>query len=92
MMTRRRFLSSTAIVGLAALVPGLASAFSLESADAQGARLYLTACGSQDTETHRRLVADLRAELSDKSEAEIEAAIAATRCPVCGCAIVASAE
>jgi hypothetical protein len=92
MMTRRRFLSSTAIVGLAAFVPGLASAFSVEPADVQSARLYLTACGNQDAETHRRLAADLRAELEGKSEAEIEEAIAAARCPVCGCALLTTAE
>lgn len=91
MMTRRRFLDTTAIAGFAALVPGLASAFSFEPADAEGARLYLTACGNQDAARHRRLVADLRAELGEKSEAEIEAAIASTRCPVCGCALATPA-
>jgi hypothetical protein len=92
MMTRRRFLASTAIAGLAALVPGLAAAFSIEPADAETARLYLTACGSADAETHRRLVADLRLQLEGKSDAEIEAEIAKATCPLCGCAMVAAPE
>jgi hypothetical protein len=87
MLTRRRFLASTAVIGLAALVPGLARAFSLETADPETERLYVTACGSQDAETHRRRIAELRQELAGKSEAEIEAAIAVATCPVCGCGL-----
>jgi hypothetical protein len=87
MLTRRRFLASTAVIGLVALVPGLARAFSLETADPDAERLYLTACGGQDAETHRRIVAELRQELAGKSEAEVEAAIAAATCPVCGCGV-----
>jgi hypothetical protein len=92
MMTRRRFLASTALVGVAALVPGLAAAFSIEQADAETARLYLSACGNGDAETHRRIVAELRRQLEGRSETEIEAEIAKARCPVCGCAPLAAAD
>jgi hypothetical protein len=95
MITRRQLLSTTilASTGAAALVAGtrLAHALSIETMNPGTQRLYLSACSAKDGTYHRQLVAEVRERLQNKvSEAEIEAAIAASTCPVCGCPITAS--
>ena len=95
LLTRRQLLSSTILagVGAAALVActRVAHALSLETMNAETQRVYLSACSTRDGTYHRQLVAEVREKLQNKvSEAQIEAAIAATTCPVCGCPITAS--
>jgi hypothetical protein len=95
MITRRRLLSTTilACTGAAALIAStrLARALSLETMNSETQRVYLSACGSRDGTYHRQLVAEVREKLQNTvTEAQIEAAIAATACPVCGCPITAS--
>jgi hypothetical protein len=94
-VTRRQLLSTTilACTGAAALLAGTrrAGALSLETMNSETQRVYLSACGSRDGSYHRQLVAEVREKLQNKfTEAQIEAAIAATTCPVCGCPIAAS--
>jgi len=95
LLTRRQLLSSTILagVGAAALIActRVAHALSLDTMNAETQRIYLSACSSRDGTYHRQLVAEVRERLQNKvSEAQIEAAIAATTCPVCGCPITAS--
>ena len=95
MITRRRLLSTTILAfgGAAALVVGTrtAGALSIETMNPETRRLYLSACSARDGDYHRQLVAEVRETLQNRaSEAEIEAAIAAATCPVCGCPISAS--
>ena len=94
-VTRRQLLSTTilACTGAAALIAStrLARALSLETMNSETQRIYLSACSTRDGTYHRQLVAEVRERLQNKvSEAQIEAAIAATTCPVCGCPITAS--
>ena len=94
-VTRRQLLSTTilACTGAATLLAGTrrAGALSLETMNSETQRVYLSACGSRDGSYHRQLVAEVREKLQNKfTEAQIEAAIAATTCPVCGCPITAS--
>jgi hypothetical protein len=89
--SRRRFLTTTALTGLgagAALVAGgPAAAFTQKPMDAETYKLYANACGgSEATAYHQQLLTDAKAQLpSGISEAEIQAAIAALTCPICGC-------
>jgi hypothetical protein len=83
-MNRRRFLATTTLAGLAPLT---ARAFSIVEADAEATKLYLSACAGGDVDRHRALVAEIRATMNDRSEEEIADAIAAARCPLCGCRI-----
>ena len=81
-MNRRRFLATTALAGL---LPAAARGFSIVEADAEGKRLYLSACRQNEADRHRRLVEELRAQLTTVDEDEIAKALAAARCPTCGC-------
>jgi hypothetical protein len=95
MITRRHLLSTTFLAcgGVAALLAGIrpTRALSLETMNPETRRLYLGACSARDGAYHRQLVAEVRRTLQNRaSEAEIEAAIAAATCPVCGCPITAS--
>jgi hypothetical protein len=94
-MTRRRFLSTSALAGGGTLAVVLmhraAWAFSVMPANAEARRLYLEACSTKDGVYHRELVAEVKARLQGSAtDEQIEAAIAATTCPVCGCPITAS--
>jgi hypothetical protein len=94
-VTRRQLLSTTilACTGAVALIAGtrLARALSLETMNSETQRIYLSACSTRDGTYHRQLVTEVRERLQNKvSEAQIEAAIVATTCPVCGCPITAS--
>ena len=87
--SRRRFLMSATVVGGAGLtlfVASRASALSLEQGNAETQALYLGHC-SANNQYHAELVAELTAKLQGHTQAEIEAALAVARCPICGCPI-----
>ncbi|HXP74520.1 MAG TPA: twin-arginine translocation signal domain-containing protein [Stellaceae bacterium] len=90
-VSRRRFLSTTALAGASAgavLLSGKsAAAFTEKPMDAETHKLYANACGGPEaTAYHQQLLTDAKAQLpSGISDAEIEAAMAALTCPVCGC-------
>lgn len=90
-VSRRRFLSSSALTGFgagAALLAGKpAAAFTQKQMDAETHKLYANACsGEQARAYHQQLLVEAKAQLpSGISETEVEAAIAALTCPVCGC-------
>ena len=93
-LTRRRFLSTTGLAGAgagAALLTGkAASAFTQKPMDAETHKLYANACGGPDAKAyHQQILAEAEAQLpSGISDAEIETAMAALTCPVCGCRLV----
>ena len=93
-LSRRRFLSTTALAGVGAgavLLAGKpAAAFTQKPMDAETHKLYANACGGPDaTAYHQQLLAEAKAQLpSNISDAEIEAAIAALTCPICGCRLL----
>jgi hypothetical protein len=93
-LSRRRFLSTTALVGAgagAALLAGQpAAAFTQKPMDAETHKLYANACGGPDAKAyHQQILAEAKAQLpSGISDAEIETAMAALTCPVCGCRLV----
>jgi hypothetical protein len=90
-VSRRRSLSITGLAGLgagAALLSGKrASAFTQKPMDAETHKLYANACGGLEAKAyHQELLAEVKAQMpSGISDAEIEAAIAALTCPICGC-------
>jgi hypothetical protein len=94
LMTRRRLLSTTAFAGFGAAAAAstrAASALSMTAASADEQKLYLQACSAKDGTYHRELVAEVKARLQGQAtDQQIEAAIAATTCPICGCPIAAS--
>jgi hypothetical protein len=93
LMTRRGFLASTALTGgLAALAaPRGAAAFSTTKGSVEAQQLYLQRCNAADGTYHHQLVADIKAQLQGQAtDQQIETAIAAAVCPVCGCPIAAS--
>ena len=63
-----------------------AFALSLERDNADAESLYFGHC-SANNQYHAELVAELTAKLQGHTQAEIEAALAAARCPICGCPI-----
>jgi hypothetical protein len=88
-MSRRGFLMSATAIGGAAmmfLAARRAFALSLEEADAQAAKLYAGHCSANNA-YHAELVAELTAKLQGHTQSEIEAALSAVRCPICGCPI-----
>lgn len=93
-LSRRRFLSTTALAGAgagAALLAGKpAAAFTQKTMDAETHKLYASACGGPDaTAYHQELLAEAKAKLpSGISDAQIEAAMAALTCPICGCRLI----
>jgi hypothetical protein len=87
--SRRRFLMSATVIGgagVAVLAASRAFAFSLEQGNAETVSLYAGHC-SADNQYHAELVAELTAKLEGHTPAEIEAALVAFRCPICGCPI-----
>ena len=90
---RRRFLASTALAGLGLVVGARAArAFTEQPMNVAVHKAYLNACTGAADPYHAQLVQQAEAELKGQmSEAEIQKAIAAMRCPICGCSIVASA-
>lgn len=88
-MSRRRFLLSATMIGgagLFLLAAPRAFAFSIEEGNAEAEKLYFGHC-SASNQYHAELVAELTAKLQGHSQSEIEAAITAFRCPICGCPI-----
>jgi len=90
-VSRRRFLSSTALGGFgagAALLAGKsAAAFTEKPMDAETHKLYANACGGPDAKAyHQQLLVEAKAQLPSRTtDAQIEAAIATLTCPICGC-------
>ena len=92
-LTRRRFLSTTGLAGAgagAALLTGkAAAAFTQKPMDAETHKLYANACGGGASAYHQQLLTEARAQLpSGITDAEIETAMAALTCPVCGCRLI----
>jgi hypothetical protein len=89
--SRRRFLSTTALAGAGAgalLLAGKeAAAFAVKPMDAETHKLYANACGGADARAyHQQLLVEAKAQLpSSTSDTDIEAAMAALTCPICGC-------
>jgi len=81
-------MSATVIggAGLVLLAARRAFAFSIEEGSAEANALYIGHC-SANNQYHAELVAELEARLQGHSRAEIEAAVNAFRCPICGCPI-----
>jgi hypothetical protein len=71
---------------LAVSATSRAFAFSLEQGNAETASLYAGHC-SANNQYHAELAAELTAKLKGHTPAEIEAALVAFRCPICGCPI-----
>ena len=90
---RRRFLSSTALGGLGLLIGAPAArAFTEQPMNAATHKLYTDRCKLATDGYHEQLAAEARARLGTTlSEAQIETALAALRCPICGCPIVTAA-
>lgn len=83
---RRRFLALSAAVGAVALTSVKAMAFSLDTGNAEAEKLYLSACTAQNS-YHQQLLAEVTAKLSGKPQQEIDATVAALKCPFCGCPV-----
>ena len=90
---RRRFLAGTALAGLG-LAAGArtAFAFSQQPMTAAQHKAYMNACADAADPYHAQLVQQATAELKDRmNAAQIDQAVAAMRCPICGCPLVAAA-
>jgi hypothetical protein len=89
---RRRFLSSTALGGAGLLFGATAArAFSEQPMNAATHKLYADRCRLANDGYHEQLAAAERARLgAGLSEAQVEVALAALRCPICGCPVVAA--
>ncbi|MFO1057652.1 MAG: hypothetical protein U1E53_11875 [Dongiaceae bacterium] len=89
-IARRRLIAGgTALAGLGALAltPGRAAAWSSGPADVATERLYRSACTRNAD--HGRLAEQVRARLAGTmTPAAIDGALAAMRCPVCGCPLL----
>jgi hypothetical protein len=81
-------MSATTIVGAAAATLAATRAFglSLEEPNAETEALILNSCTARN-QYHAQLLAELESKLSGQPLAEVQAAIAAATCPVCGCPI-----
>ncbi len=90
--TRRRFLASAAFTGLGVLAGARAAgAFSQQPMTAAEHKAYRNACSGGGDPYHAQLVQQAEAEFGGRmTAAEIEQAVAAMRCPVCGCPLVAA--
>jgi hypothetical protein len=90
-LSRRRFLLSTAMLGVAGATVGAskALALSVESMNPETEALYLSACQVPGAPSayHQQLIADIMAALQGKPQTEIDARLSAATCPLCGCPI-----
>jgi len=86
-VSRRRFLATTALAGGSLLMAGTAGAFTVQPMDAETHKLYANACGGSEAKAyHQELLLEAKAKLpAGTSEQDIETALAALTCPVCGC-------
>ena len=95
---RRRFLASTACAGAMVLAgAGPARAFRIQPMDADTARSLGAACGgsADDHARRRRLLAEANALLPEGERlppATLDAILARTACPVCGCPLGSPAD
>jgi hypothetical protein len=89
---RRRFLASTALTGIGLVAAARTGhAFSRQPMNVEEHKAYQNACTGAADPYHAQLVAEAQAELDGRmSAAEIEQAVAALRCPICGCALSAA--
>jgi hypothetical protein len=89
---RRRFLSSTALGGFGLLAGARAAwAFTEQPMNAATHKLYADRCRLANDGYHEQLAAAERTRLgATLSEPQIDAALAALRCPICGCPLVAT--
>lgn len=81
-------MSATTIVGATVVAFAATRAFglSLEEANPELEALYLNRCTARN-QYHAQLLTELESKLSGHPQAEIQAAIAAALCPLCGCPI-----
>jgi hypothetical protein len=91
---RRRFLTTTALTGLGFLAGARAAyAFTRQPMNEAEHKAWRNACTGAADPYHARLVEAAEAGFKGRmSAAEIEQAVAAMRCPICGCALVAAAK
>ena len=89
---RRRFLGTTALAGIGILIGSRAArAFTQQKMDPAVHKAYLNGCTNAADPYHAGLVQQAESQMQGRmSDAEIQAAIAAMRCPLCGCALVAA--
>ena len=72
---------------------GIAQAFTRQTMTADAHRAYANACSGIADPYHQQLAQEMAAELGGTmSPAEIDSAIAAMRCPICGCSLTAAAK
>jgi hypothetical protein len=86
---RRRLVGGAALAGLGALAlaPGRAAAWSSGPADVETQQLYRAAC-TRDA-YHALLARQVRARLAGlMPAASVDHALAAMKCPVCGCPLI----
>ena len=90
-LSRRRFLLSSAVLGVAGMMVGAsrALAFSVEQMSVEVEALALSACRAAGAPNsyHQQLIADITAALQGKPQPEINSRLAAAICPICGCRI-----
>jgi len=91
-VSRRRFFTTSALAGVgvgALLLPGrqAAAALKLSPMDAETHAAYKNACGGPEVRAyHDQLLADARAKYAGTmSDKDLEAALSALTCPICGC-------
>lgn len=91
-VSRRRFLTSSALAGAgvgALLLPGgpANAALKLSPMDAETHASYKNACGGPEVRAyHDQLLAEARTKLAGTMSAkDLDAALAALTCPICGC-------
>lgn len=86
-VSRRRFLTSTALSGAAIVAGRSATAFTEKPMDAETHKLYASACGTPEAKAyHQQLLEAARRQLpTGIGVAEAEAAVAVLTCPICGC-------
>ena len=93
MITRRKLFLASGVSAAAAIAAARAAAFQQVEIGGPLAERYAAACSG--TDRHSRLVARLKAVVDEAglalSSEEIAAAIATVPCPLCGCALDASA-
>jgi len=91
-VSRRRFLSTSALAGAGAgalLVAGrqAKAALKLSPMDAETHAAYKNACGGPEVRAyHDQLLAEAKAKYAGTmSDKDLDAALAALTCPICGC-------
>ncbi len=92
--TRRRFLVTTALGGIGLVgTDKFAQAFTPQKMTADEHRAYMNACSSVADPYHKQLADELAARLgSSVTPAALDQALAAARCPICGCSLAASRD